>query len=88
MLSPLNEKDNDITLKAISIGLERIVMKTGQNEWAGLKLGDIVNVNDYRETFEPKGQKLKEGEIPKLKIKRNKEIIIRNIPVKYGMKES
>jgi hypothetical protein len=32
MLSPLNEKDNDITLKAISIGLERIVMKTGQNE--------------------------------------------------------
>ena len=87
MLSPLNEKENDIKLKTIGIGLERIVVKTGPNEWAGLKPGDIVNVNDYRETFEPKEMKLKEGEIAKMKVKRNKEIITLDIPVKYGMKE-
>ncbi len=87
MLSPLIEKDNDIKLKSIGIGLEQLVVKTGPNEWAGLKSGDIVNVNDYRETFESKSNKLKEGEIVKLKIKRNKEIIMLNIPVKYGVKE-
>ena len=87
MLSPLIEKDNDIKLKAIGIGLERMVVKTGPNEWAGLKPGDIINVNDYRETFDSKDQKLKEGDIAKLKVKRNKEMITLNVPVKYGKTE-
>jgi predicted metalloprotease with PDZ domain len=87
MLSPLVEKDNDIKLKAIGIGLERMVVKVGPNEWAGLKPGDIVNVNDYREAFEPIGQKSKEGEIAKLKVKRNNEVITLDVVVKYGMKE-
>ena len=87
MLSPLIEKDNDITLKAIGIGLERLVVKVGPNEWAGLKPGDIVNVNDYRDAFEPNGQKRKEGEIVKLKVTRNKELITLDIKVKYGMRE-
>lgn len=87
MLSPLIEKDNDITLKAIGIGLEQLVVKTGPNEWAGLKPGDIVNVNDYREAFEPNGEKLKEGEIAKLKVKRSKEFITLDISVRYGMRE-
>jgi predicted metalloprotease with PDZ domain len=87
MLSPLNEKDNDIKIKPIGIGLERMVVKVGPNEWAGLKSGDIVNVNDYREAFEPIGQKRKEGEIAKLKVTRNKESITLDIKVKYGMSE-
>ena len=88
LLSPFNAKDNDITLKAIGgIGLEQYVVKTGPNEWAGLKQGDIVNLNDYRSAIEPNGQKLKEGEIAKLKVKRNNEVIILDVFVKYGMKE-
>ena len=87
LLSPFNEKDNDITLKAIGIGLEQLVVKTGQNEWAGLKKGDVINVTDFRNAFEPDGQKLKEGEIAKLKVKRNNEVIILDVGVKYGMKE-
>ena len=88
LLSPFNSKDNDITLKAIGgIGLEQYVVKTGPNEWAGLKQGDIVNLNDYRSAIEPNGQKLKEGEIAKLKVKRNNEVIILDVFVKYGMKE-
>jgi hypothetical protein len=83
----LIEKDNDITLKAIGIGLEQLVVKTGPNEWAGLKPGDIVNVNDYREAFEPNGEKLKESEIAKLKVKRSKEFITLDISVRYGMRE-
>ena len=77
---------NDITTKPIGIGLERIVTKAGPNEWAGLKVGDIISVNDYRNSFEPEGQKLKEGEIAKLRVKRNKEVIELEIKVKYGMK--
>ena len=87
LLSPFNEKDNDITLKAIGIGLEQLVVKTGPNEWAGLKQGDVINVTDFRNAFEPNGQKLKEGEIAKLKVKRNNEVIILDVVVKYGMKE-
>jgi predicted metalloprotease with PDZ domain len=88
MLSPLIEKDNDVKFKAIGIGLERLVVKVGPNEWAGLKPGDIINVNDYREAFEPNGQKRKEGEIAKLKVTRNKELITLDIKVKYGMRET
>jgi predicted metalloprotease with PDZ domain len=88
LLSPFNAKDNDITLKAIGgIGLEQYVVKTGPNEWAGLKQGDIVNLNDYRSAIEPNGQKLKEGEIAKLKVKRNNEVITLDVVVKYGLKE-
>ena len=87
LLSPFNPKDNDITLKAIGIGLEQLVVETGPNEWAGLKKGDIINLNDYRSAIEPNGQKLKEGEIAKLKVKRNNEVIILDVVVKYGMKE-
>ena len=88
LLSPFNAKDNDITLKAIGgIGLEQLVVETGPNEWAGLKKGDIINLNDYRSAIEPNGQKLKEGEIAKLKVKRNNEVIILDVVVKYGMKE-
>ena len=87
LLSPFNAKDNDITLKAIGIGLEQHVVETGPNEWAGLKKGDIINLNDYRSAIEPNGQKLKEGEIAKLKVKRNNEVIILDVVVKYGMKE-
>jgi predicted metalloprotease with PDZ domain len=88
LLSPFNAKDNDITLKAIGrIGLERQVVKTGSNEWAGLKQGDVINVFDFRNVFEPNGQKLKEGEIAKLKVKRNNEFITLDVVVKYGLKE-
>jgi predicted metalloprotease with PDZ domain len=87
LLSPFNAKDNDITLKAIGIGLEQLVVKTGQNEWAGLKKGDVINVTDFRNAFEPDGQKLKEGEIAKLKVKRNNEVITLDVVVKYGLKE-
>ena len=87
LLSPFNAKDNDITLKAIGIGLEQLVVKTGQNEWAGLKKGDVINVTDFRNAFELDGQKLKEGEIAKLKVKRNNEVIMLDVFVKYGMKE-
>jgi predicted metalloprotease with PDZ domain len=88
LLNPFNAKDNDITLKAIGrIGLERQVVKTGSNEWAGLKQGDVINVFDFRNVFEPNGQKLKEGEIAKLKVKRNNEVITLDVVVKYGMKE-
>jgi predicted metalloprotease with PDZ domain len=88
MLSPFNEKDNDITMKTIGLlGLEGHVVKTGPNEWAGLKAGDIINLNDYRKAVEPNGQKLKEGEIAKLKVKRNNEFITLDVVVKYGLKE-
>jgi predicted metalloprotease with PDZ domain len=88
LLNPFNAKDNDITLKAIGrIGLERQVVKTGSNEWAGLKQGDVINVFDFRNVFEPNGQKLKEGEIAKLKVKRNNEFITLDVVVKYGLKE-
>jgi predicted metalloprotease with PDZ domain len=87
MLSPLNETDNDITFKAIGIGLEGQVVKVGPNEWAGLKAGDIVSLNDYKNAVEPNGQKLKEGEIAKLKVNRGKELITLDMVVKYGQKE-
>jgi predicted metalloprotease with PDZ domain len=87
MLSPLIEKDNDIKLKAIGIGLEQLVMKTGANEWAGFKPGDVISVSDYRDAFEPNGKKLKEGEVAKLRVKRNKEFITLEIKAKYGMKQ-
>jgi hypothetical protein len=44
-------------------------------------------VNDYREAFEPNGQKLNEGEMTTLKVTRNKELITLDVKVKYGMKE-
>jgi predicted metalloprotease with PDZ domain len=88
MLSPFNKKDNDITMKTNGLlGLEGQVVKTGPNEWAGLKAGDIINLNDYRKAVEPNGQKLKEGEIAKLKVKRNNEFITLDVVVKYGLKE-
>jgi predicted metalloprotease with PDZ domain len=88
MLSPFNEKDNDITMKTNGLlGLEGQVVKTGSNEWAGLKAGDIINLNDYRNSVEPNGQKLKEGEIAKLKVRRNNEFITLDVVVKYGLKE-
>jgi hypothetical protein len=62
-------------------------VKTGPNEWAGLKAGDIINLNDYRNAVEPNGQKLKEGETAKLNVKRNNEFITLDIVVKYGLKE-
>jgi hypothetical protein len=52
-----------------------------------LKAGDIINLNDYRNAVEPNGQKLKEGEIAKLKVKRNNEFITLDVVVKYGLKE-
>jgi predicted metalloprotease with PDZ domain len=87
ILNPLNDADNDLNCKALGIGLERVVVKCGPKEWAGLKVGDIVSVSDYRDAFEPRGNKLNEGDVAKLKVKRNKEIITLDIPVKYGMKE-
>jgi predicted metalloprotease with PDZ domain len=88
MLSPFNKKDNDITMKTNGLlGLEGQVVKTGPNEWAGLKAGDIINLNDYRNAVEPNGQKLKEGETAKLNVKRNNEFITLDIVVKYGLKE-
>jgi predicted metalloprotease with PDZ domain len=88
ILSPFNEKDNDITMKTIGLfGLEGQVVKTGPNEWAGLKAGDIISLNDYRNAVEPNGQKLKVGEIAKLKVKRNNEVITLDVVVKYGVKE-
>jgi len=88
MLSPFNEKDNDITMKTNGLlGLEGQVVKTGPNEWAGLKAGDIINLKDYRNAVEPNGQKLKEGETAKLNVKRNNEFITLDIVVKYGLKE-
>jgi predicted metalloprotease with PDZ domain len=88
MLSPFNKKDNDITMKTNGLlGLEGQVVKTGPNEWAGLKAEDIINLNDYRKAVEPNGQKLKEGEIAKLKVKRNNEFITLDVVVKYGLKE-
>jgi predicted metalloprotease with PDZ domain len=87
MLSPFDNKDNDIKIKSIGTDQEQQVVKTGPNEWAGLKAGDIVNLNDYKIGFEPNGQKLKEGEIAKLKVKRNNEFINLDVVVKYGLKE-
>jgi predicted metalloprotease with PDZ domain len=87
ILSPLIEKDNDIKLKAIGIGLEQLVMKTGANEWAGFKPGDVISVSDYRDAFEPNGKKLNEGEVAKLRVKRNKEFITLEIKVRYGIKQ-
>jgi hypothetical protein len=52
-----------------------------------LSADPIVNLNDYKIGFEPNGQKLKEGEIAKLKIKRNNEFINLDVVVKYGLKE-
>jgi predicted metalloprotease with PDZ domain len=86
-LIPIDESDNDIKTKTIGIGLERMIVKSGPKEWAGFKPGDIVNVSDYRDAFEPNNQKLKEGEIAKLKVKRNNEYITLNIKVRYGLKE-
>jgi predicted metalloprotease with PDZ domain len=86
-LNPISKSDNDIKAKTIGIGLERMIVKTGPKEWAGLKPGDIVNVSDYREAFEPASKKLKEGEIVKLRVKRNNEYITLNVNVKYGLKE-
>jgi hypothetical protein len=84
----LNETDNDIKTKSLGmIGLERTILKTGPKEWAGLKEGDIVSIVDYQAAFEPIGQKPKEGEIVKLKVKRNKEFIALDVVVKYGLKE-
>lgn len=87
MLVAVNETDNDIKIKTIGIGLELEVVKVGEKEWAGLKPGDVINVNDYVSAFEPNGQKLKEGEIAKLKIKRKKQTTVLDVPVKYGAKE-
>jgi hypothetical protein len=62
-------------------------MKTGANEWDGFKPGDVISVSDYRDAFEPNGKKLKEGEVAKLRVKRNKEFITLEIKAKYGMKQ-
>lgn len=49
----------------------------------------INSVSNYcsGNVFEPNGQKLKDGEIAKLKVKRNNEVITLDVVVKYGMKE-
>jgi predicted metalloprotease with PDZ domain len=80
-------EDNDITTKPIGIGIEQLVVKSGPKEWAGLKVGDVINISDYLQAFEPNNQKIKEGEIAKLKIKRNKEFITLDIKAKYGPKK-
>ena len=53
------------------------------------KFGAILSTNifGFNDDFEPNGQKLKEGEIAKLKVKRNNEFITLDVVVKYGMKE-
>jgi methionine aminopeptidase len=80
-------EDNDIVAKPIGIGVEQVVAKVGPNEWAGLKVGDIINISDYREAFEPNNRKLQEGDIVKLRLKRDKEFVILDIKVKYGLKK-
>lgn len=86
LLNPLSKTDNDIEVRAIGVGLEQMVMKTGPSEWAGFKPGDVINVNDYREAFRPNNQDLKEGETAKLKVKRDKKTITLEIKVRYGLK--
>jgi predicted metalloprotease with PDZ domain len=78
--------DNDVEHKANGIGIEQVITKVGPNEWAGLQVGDIINISDYREAFEPNGVKLKEGELAKLRVKRGKEFVTLDIKAKYGLK--
>jgi predicted metalloprotease with PDZ domain len=78
--------DNDVEHKANGIGIEQVITKVGPNEWAGLQVGDIINISDYREAFEPNGVKLKEGELAKLRVKRGKELVTLDIKAKYGLK--
>jgi predicted metalloprotease with PDZ domain len=78
--------DNDVKHKANGIGIEQVITNVGPNEWAGLKVGDIINISDYREAFEPNGVKLKEGELAKLRVKRGKEFVTLDIKAKYGLK--
>ena len=80
-------EDNDLVAKPIGIGVEQVVAKVGPNEWAGLKVGDIINISDYREAFEPNNRKLQEGDLVKLRLKRDKEFVILDIKVKYGLKK-
>lgn len=76
--------DNDISTKSKN-GIEFIVTKVGINEWAGLKLGDKINVDNYKRAFLPNNKKLKEGEIAKLKLIRDKKNVTLDIKVKYGL---
>jgi predicted metalloprotease with PDZ domain len=78
--------DNDVKHKANGIGIEQVITKVGPNEWAGLKVGDIINISDYREAFVPNGVRLKEGELAKLRVKRGKEFVTLDIKAKYGLK--
>ena len=78
--------DNDVKHKANGIGIEQVITKVGPNEWAGLQVGDIINISDYRAAFEPNGVKLKEGELAKLRVKRGKEFVTLDIKAKYGLK--
>lgn len=84
VLSPIKEKDNDVVFKTTMSGIARTVVKIGPNEWAGLKVGDEITINDYRETFEKTKNDLKEGDKTKLRIKRDNKMIDIEVPIKNG----
>jgi len=45
-LNPLESGKNDLKVKVENLGMSRIVKKVGPNEWAGLKVGDEVSMQD------------------------------------------
>ena len=45
-LNPLEAGKNDLKVRATNLGMTRIVQKVGPNEWAGLKAGDEVAMQD------------------------------------------
>jgi len=45
-LNPLESGKNDLKVKVENLGMSRIVKKIGPNEWAGLKVGDEVSMQD------------------------------------------
>ncbi|MFN6039101.1 MAG: hypothetical protein ACK452_11590 [Bacteroidota bacterium] len=82
-LSPLIEGENDVKFKRINGGLVSKVEAVGSSEWAGLKIGDLIEYADYKNVFT---NDLKDGEIIKLPVKRNGEKINLEVKIRFGPK--
>ncbi|MFM8565575.1 MAG: hypothetical protein ACKOBQ_05445 [Bacteroidota bacterium] len=76
-LNPLELGKNDIKVKLANLGMSRIVKKVGPEEWAGLKVGDEVAMQDLAAARDA----AVDG-IMKLPVSRGGTRVVLDVPVK------
>lgn len=75
--------ENDVQLSSVNMGGYQKVKSVGTKEWAGIKAGDIINMETiYSGSKDENGNYLKEGEVVTLQVLRNNAPLSVSFPAK------